>query len=123
MASRRVKRLATAPDRLGELPVLELEGGQRVHEARTWVSRRDGLAGLPDLPDDWGLWIAPCRSIHTFGMRFALDLVWLGRGDEVVRVDHDVAPRRQRTCWRSRSVIEVPAGQGDRLAAAWRPRG
>lgn len=123
MASRRARRLATAPDRLGGLPVVELEGGQRVHEARTWVSRRDGLAGLPALPDDWGLWIAPCRSVHTFGMRFALDLVWLGPRDEVVRVDHAVPPRRQRTCWRSRSVVEVPAGQGDRLAAAWRPRG
>lgn len=121
MASRR-GRLATAEARLGDLPVVELAGGLRVHEARTWAARRDGLAGLPELPEDWGLWIAPCRSIHTVGMRFPLDLIWLDCDDVVVRVDHDVPPRRQRTCWRSRSVIEVPAGQADRLAAAWHAR-
>lgn len=49
-----------------------------------------------------------CRSVHTFGMRYPLDLFWL-RGDRIVRVDRDVPPRRVRTCLRARAVLEVPA--------------
>ncbi len=118
----RRRRLASAAARLDELPVVELAGGLRVFEARTWVARRDGLAGLPDLPDDCGLLIAPCRSIHTIGMRFALDLVWLDGDDEVRGVTHDVSPRRQRTELRARSVIEAASGYGDAFAAAWPSR-
>lgn len=115
-------RLATASERLAELPVVELAGGLRVYQARTWATRRDGLAGLPELPDDCGLLITPCRSIHTIGMRFALDLVWLDAGERVRAVAHDVAPRRQRTDWGARAVIEVAAGRGRIFAEAWSAR-
>ena len=71
------------------------------------------------LPDNCGLRIAPCRSIHTFGMRFGLDLIWLDAEDRVLEVAHDVAPRRQRTKWKARSVIEVSSGRGDAFATAW----
>ena len=59
-----------------------------------------------------------CNSIHTFGMRFALDLVWLGRDGRVLRVDHGVAPWRMKLCVRARSVVETAAGGGDAFAAA-----
>jgi uncharacterized membrane protein (UPF0127 family) len=116
--------VATAERRLADLPVVELPGGLRVFEARSWAARRDGLGGLPDLPADCGLRIAPCRSIHTIGMRFALDLVWLDGDGEVRSVVHDVPPRRQRSDRRARSVIEVACGHGEAFAAAWpaRPR-
>jgi uncharacterized membrane protein (UPF0127 family) len=120
--SRRRRRLADVNARLSELPVLELPGGLIVHEARSWAARRDGLAGLPELPDHLGLWIAPCRSIHTLGMRVALDLVWLDGDDAVVAVVADLAPRRQRSSHRARSVLEVAAGRGEAFAAAWPAR-
>ena len=119
IGGRRRRRLATAAERLGELPAIELAGGLRVYEARSWATRRDGLAGLPAIPDDVGLLIAPCRSIHTIGMRLHLDLLWLDGDEAVLEVVHDVAPRRQRTAWRARSVIEVAAGRGDVFADAW----
>ena len=109
-------------ERLAGLPAIELPGGLRVYEARTFTTRRDGLAELPELPPDWGLLIAPCRSIHTIGMRFALDLLWLDRDDAVLEVVRDVAPRRQRTALRARSVIEVAAGRGEGFAEAWSSR-
>jgi uncharacterized protein len=59
------------------------------------------------------LHIPRCRSIHTFGMRFALDLVWLDAGHAIVRIDRAVPPRRIRTCARARSVLEAPAGTLD----------
>lgn len=120
MAGRsRRRRLATAEARLAELPAIELPGGLKVYEARSWSARRDGLGGLPDLPPDCGLLIAPCRSVHTIGMRFALDLIWLDGDANVRAVVHDVGPRRQRSDWRARSVIEVAGGRGDAFAAAW----
>jgi uncharacterized membrane protein (UPF0127 family) len=121
MAGRsRRKLLATATERLSGLPAIELDGGLRVYEARTWAARRDGLAGLRELPPDCGLWIAPCRSIHTIGMRFALDLLWLDAGDHVRGVTLDVPPRRHRADFGARSVIEVAAGRGAAFAKAWR---
>jgi len=65
-----------------------------------------------------GLLLPVCRSVHTFGMRFALDLVWLGDDGRPVRVDRAVPPRRARSCRRARSVVEVPAGQGEAIAVA-----
>ena len=62
------------------------------------------------MPSDVGLELAPCRSVHTFGMRFALDLIWLDAAGRVVRVDEAVPPRRFRTCLRARSVIETRGG-------------
>jgi uncharacterized membrane protein (UPF0127 family) len=94
----------------------------RVLEARGFGARRRGLAGLAGMPPATGLWIHRCRSVHTVGMRFALDLVWLDAGERVVRVDRDVAPRRTRGCLRARTVIETRAGEGERLAAAWAAR-
>jgi uncharacterized membrane protein (UPF0127 family) len=105
--------------RLAALPARDLAGGLRVAEAVRWNARRRGLAGLRSIGPDEGLHIHRTRSVHTLGMRFALDLVWLDGGGAVVRVDRDVPPRRLRTCLRARSVLEVPAGRADAFLAAW----
>lgn len=83
-------------------------------------SRRRGLAGLDAgaLPAGCGLAFERCRSVHTIGMRFVLDLVWVGGDGGVVRIDRAVGPRRVRTCLAARGVIETAAGEGERFAAA-----
>ena len=80
--------------RLGGLATEHVDGDGVVHVARAFGERRRGLAKMTPMPHGHALRILKCNSVHTFGMRFALDLVWLGRGGRVVRVDHDVAPRR-----------------------------
>jgi uncharacterized membrane protein (UPF0127 family) len=107
----------TAP-RLARLPVRELSGGLRVAAAATARSRLLGLAWLDALPTDWGLEIRPCSSVHTLGMRFALDLVWLDGAGRVLRVDEHVAPRRLRSCRGAASVLETASGDGLRFALA-----
>lgn len=119
LGSRRRKALPTAEKRFADLPVTELPGGLRLFEAATWAARRDGLSGLDRLPSGWGLHLRPCRSIHMAGMNFPLDLVWIDGNGDVVRQDADVAPGRLRTCLRARSVLEVPAGEGDWFARAY----
>jgi uncharacterized membrane protein (UPF0127 family) len=74
---------------------------------------------MDSMPASVGLELSPCRSIHTFGMRFALDLIWLDGEGRVVRVDVSVPPRRLRTCWRARAVIEVRGGCSGRFLAEY----
>jgi uncharacterized protein len=100
--------------RLGRLPAQELGGGLCVHEARGMRARGRGLGGLDALPADRALRLR-CRSVHTFTMRFALDLIWLDGDGGVLRVDRAVPPRRHRGCARARAVIETRAGSADRF--------
>lgn len=106
------------PRRLSRLPHSELPGGLRLYAADTALARMRGLARLERLPERHALLIAGCRSVHTFAMRFALDLVWLDGTGAVVRVDRGVGPRRLRTCLTARGVVEAGAGEGELFAAA-----
>ena len=109
--------------RFESAPGRDLPGGLRVVTASSHSSRLLGLARLDDMPATLALHITPCRSVHTFGMRFAIDLIWLDRSGEVVRIDAHVAPRRLRTCWAARSVLEVRAGSAEQFASAQRDGG
>ena len=104
--------------RLAKLPTRELPGGLTLYEAAGFGSRLRGLAGLEALPPHAGLHLPRTRSVHTFGMRFALDVLWLDRRGEVVKVSHAVPRRRHRSCRRAASCVEVAAGNADRFAAA-----
>lgn len=103
--------------RLDELPARSLDGGLRVAIAVTRRQRGLGLARLDSMPRTAALHIPRCRSVHTFGMLFALDLIWLDGRGRPVRVDRDVAPRRMRSCFAARSVVEANAGEGDAFIA------
>jgi uncharacterized membrane protein (UPF0127 family) len=104
--------------RLDGLPGRDLPGGLRVAEARTRAARMKGLARLDDMPAATALHIPRCRSVHTFTMRFALDLIWLDKAGRVVRIDPQVPPRRMKTCLRARSVVEARGGTADTFLAA-----
>jgi uncharacterized membrane protein (UPF0127 family) len=110
--------LAELEERFAGLPATELSGGLVLVEAKTHKSRRRGLSRLDALTPAHGLHIPQTPSVHTFGMRFALDLIWLDGRGHVVRVDRDVPPRRMRWCLRARSVVETNAGQADAFLAA-----
>jgi uncharacterized protein len=76
--------------------------------ASTFRDRLVGLTWRREPPAE-GLLLPRTRSVHTFGMRFALDLHWLDAAGGVVRIDRAVPPRRLRTCLRARAVLELPA--------------
>lgn len=84
-------------------------------------ARIKGLLGTDQLPADEGLLIARTKQIHTFGMRYPLDVAFLSRDLVVVRVLRDVVPNRMtRVVWSSAWVLETAAGAtdltvGDRL--------
>ena len=106
------------PRRLQRLPTRELPGGACLLIAATARSRLLGLMGLAPLNSGQALLLPRCRSVHTLGMRFALDLVWIDARGRVMRVDAAVPPGRLRSCRRAHGVVEASAGSGERLAAA-----
>ena len=105
-------------ERLDALPARELPGGLRVARAERRPERMRGLAKLDAMPASYALHLPRCRSVHTFTMRFPLDLIWLDREGRPVRVDRAVPPRRLKLCLRARSVVEANAGAADDFIAA-----
>ena len=78
--------------------------------ADTSDKRRTGLLKHQSLEPGEGLWISPCESVHTFFMKFAIDLVYLDKHKRVRKVRHAVPPWRLSACLMARSVLELPAG-------------
>ena len=67
---------------------------------------------MRDAPDH-ALHIMRCNSIHTIGMRFALNCVWLAKDGRVVRVDENIAPAEVQALSRRATVIENARGPGE----------
>jgi uncharacterized membrane protein (UPF0127 family) len=76
-----------------------------------------GLAGLDREEAGPGLLIPRCSSVHTFGMRFALDLVFLDRDGRPCSVRRQVPPRRLAWERRASAVLELPGSQAGHFAA------
>ena len=71
-----------------------------------------------------GLLITPCEGVHTFGMKFPIDVVYVSRQRVVLKLRPEMARRRISFCLRAHSVVELPVGvirdskteRGDQLA-------
>jgi hypothetical protein len=86
----------------------------RVAKAESLRDRMRGLLGRDSLPEGEGLWIIPCPQIHTFFMRFSIDVLFLDERLKVVKVSEDLGPWRLAP-WLpglvdSHSVLELPGG-------------
>lgn len=98
---------------------------EKLKVADTFGKRLRGLMGRPRLPKGEGLLIIPCNAIHTFFMRFPIDVLFLDANRCVVHLIPALKPYRLRLPVRAaRCVVELPAGAiarsrtevGDRLA-------
>jgi uncharacterized membrane protein (UPF0127 family) len=87
----------------------------RVLRAERFDERLRGLLGRECWTRRHALWISPCRLVHTFGMRQAIDMVFVDREYRILRVDPDVEPNRVRGCPRAHGVLELAAGSARRL--------
>ena len=74
------------------------------------TARRKGLLGRDQLAEGGGMWITPCESVHTFFMRFPIDLVYLDRRHRIRKVRQAVGAWRVSACLTAHSVLELPAG-------------
>ena len=74
------------------------------------AKRNKGLLGRESLAPGEGLWIRPCEAVHTFWMRFPIDLVYLDRKRRIRKLVSEVPPWRLSGCLTAHSVLELPAG-------------
>ena len=77
-----------------------------------------GLLGRDGLPQGEGLLIKPCGSVHTFFMRFPIDVVFLDRELSVLAVRPEVRPWRTAGTRGGKVVLELGAGEAARLGIA-----
>lgn len=76
--------------------------------------RMRGLLGRDGLAAGEALLLDRCGSVHTFGMRFAIDILFLDRQQRIVAIHHEVPRRRLHAHLRAAQTLEMPAGAARR---------
>lgn len=104
--------MARARLRSEEWPGWDLE----VRVLSSWASRLRGLLGSGEGVSP--VMLTRCSSVHTFGMKYALDLLFIGEGGEVLMSCRDVGPGELRSCPQAFCVVERASSDG-----AWPGRG
>ncbi len=100
---------------VAQLTVDGIQVGCEVKIANHFFERARGLLACDILEPDQALLISPCSSIHTVGMSYPLDIVFLDQSSVVLKVVSDVRPFRFRWVSESCSVLEVLVGGADRF--------
>jgi uncharacterized protein len=109
--------LSLGPGRLDSLPRRRVLG-REVPVATGFRARLLGLAGLRSEQAGAGLLLPGCAGVHTFGMRFDLDLVFLDAADQPLAIVLGVPPRRLASRRGAAAVLEIPAPQGGEFAGS-----
>src|SRR5215469_14401655 len=85
--------------------------GERIDVAESSLSRMVGLLGKSGLAPATGLLIMPSQAVHSIGMRFPIDVLFLDRNWRVIHAQPSMVPYRiSGLHWRARSVLELPVG-------------
>lgn len=87
--------------------------GDAIDVADNPAKRATGLLKHRGLERGQGLWIVPCEGIHTFFMKFAIDVVYIDRKRRVRKVVRALGPWKLSVCLLAHSVIELPPGAID----------
>lgn len=103
--------------------LLKIEGSRGAHVldvmvAASMFARMRGLLGRPALRRGEGMLLQSCNMVHTLGMRYPIDVIFLRRDGLVLKVASDVEPRRARAHLRSHCVLELAAGEAARCGIA-----
>ena len=88
----------------------EQDLGTSILVANSSESRRKGLLRHAELLPGEGLWIVPCEAVHSFWMKFSIDVLYLDRSKKVRKIRHDMKPWRMSAYLPAHSVLELPAG-------------
>lgn len=86
-----------------------------VNKTANAFERMRGLLFRPKLTSMQALWIEPCPSVHTFGMRYSIDVIFLDKNGNVLKVVDDLPPMRMAMCKDAIATIELLAGDARKL--------
>jgi hypothetical protein len=77
------------------------------------AARRRGLLGRTALAPGTALIIAPCQAVHTFGMRFAIDVIYAARDGRIIKIRQAMPPGRMSAAFSAFATIEMAAGTAE----------
>ena len=84
---------------------------ENVEVARSFAARLVGLMGRRNLPSGYALVIPACRQVHTFFMRFPIDVLFLDADNRVICLENGIKPYRATGyCRGAACAVELPAG-------------
>jgi len=78
--------------------------------ATSLAARTKGLLGRRGLPPGSGMLIDPCPSVHTWFMRFPIDVIFLDSKNRVVGLKRNLKSFRMAGAWRGAKTLELPVG-------------
>jgi len=84
--------------------------------ADTFWQRLKGLLGTKVLPMGHGLIITPCSSVHTFGMGYPIDVLFVDRNHCIIKIVDNMLPSKMSMARGSQFVVELPSGTAHRTA-------
>ncbi|KIL37551.1 hypothetical protein SD71_02735 [Cohnella kolymensis] len=85
--------------------------GHQVVKAYSFLRRLRGLMFTAALSEGHGLHIRPCRSVHSFFMKYSIDVLHLDETNQIVGIEHSLKPGTiGKNFQGTRSVVELPAG-------------
>jgi uncharacterized membrane protein (UPF0127 family) len=91
-------------------PSRETTLADRAHIADSSKTRKTGLLKHDQLEPGEGLWITPCEGVHTVGMKFPIDVLFLDKRRKVVKIRASMPRWRIAACLWAHSVLELPSG-------------
>lgn len=87
--------------------------------AKSFFARARGLLGTDSLEPGQGLFLVPCNSIHMFGMRYAIDAIFVDKNLVVVEILHSIQPGKTSKLYsKAHSCLEIPAGRASETGTA-----
>ena len=90
----------------------------RADIADTSAKRRTGLLKHTGLEPGEGLWIAPCEAVHTIGMKFPIDVLFLDKKKRVLKIKPAMPRWRMAVSLFAHSVLELPSGRAAETGTA-----
>jgi uncharacterized membrane protein (UPF0127 family) len=91
-------------------PSRETTLADRAQIADSSKTRKTGLLKHDRLDPGDGLWITPCEGVHTVGMKFPIDVLFLDKQRKVVKIRASMPRWRMAACLWAHSVLELPSG-------------
>lgn len=84
--------------------------------ADTFISRLKGLMWSANLEDGVGLMLVPCNCVHTWFMRYPIDVVFIDKDNVIVKIEESMLPYRIGPIVKqARSVLELKSGKCRKL--------
>jgi len=81
---------------------------EQLKVTQTAWERLRGLLAYPPLDDNQAMLITPCSSVHMFGMRHALDIAYLNKTGEVIKIVSSLRPMAVSMCFGAAATLEMP---------------